>query len=56
MVLNGDVINNFAKAYSKSILDNFKNKLSQEQRDDLLKNFGYNEKERSYYANNPDAF
>lgn len=53
MVLNGDVINNFAKAYAKSVFNHFK-ELSEDQRVSTLLKFGYSDKVAASYAKNPE--
>lgn len=61
MALNGDVINNFAKAYAKSMFDQFKN-ADESTRIKILENAGYShgvgEKDGQieYYLKNPDQF
>ena len=55
MALNGNVINNFAKAYAKSIFDEFKN-LSKEEKEAKLLNFGYTAAATKHYVDNPDIF
>jgi hypothetical protein len=42
MVLNGNVVNNFAKAYAKSIFQHFKT-LDADSRSTFLGRLGYNE-------------
>ena len=55
MVLNGDVVNNFAKAYAKSILQHFKS-LDRDGRSIVLGRLGYNENQIRAYQENPEAF
>lgn len=55
MVLNGNVINNFAKAYAKGILNSF-NKWDKNTRIAKLRQLGYSEQQVSYYSENPEAF
>ena len=55
MVVNGDVMNNFAKAYAKSIFDNFKN-MSEAQRRTVLIRLGRNAAEIDAYQRDPDSF
>ena len=55
MAMNGDVMNNFAKAYAKSIFDQFKG-ASDDKRRDLLRNAGYDEAQIDFYIKNPDQF
>lgn len=55
MVANGDVVNNFAKAYAKSVFANFKH-MSDEQRRIALTRLGKGAAEIDTYNNNPDLF
>ena len=55
MVVNGDVMNNFAKAYAKSVFDNFKN-MSEAQRRTALTRLGRNAGEIDAYQKDPDSF
>ena len=55
MAMNGDVMNNFAKAYAKSMFDQFKG-ASDDKRRDLLRNAGYSEGQIDFYIKNPDQF
>jgi hypothetical protein len=55
MVINGDVVNNSAKAYAKAALNTFKN-MSDVQKADSLAKMGYSEAAISRYKSRPDAF
>lgn len=55
MVLNGNVVNNFAKAYAKGILNSF-NRWDKNTRIAKLRQLGYSEDQVSYYSENPEAF
>ena len=55
MIMNGDVINNFAKAYAISLANHFKN-LSESEREAKLKKLEHLEGVISHYVKNPDAF
>lgn len=55
MILNGDVVNNFAKAYAKGILESFKN-WDPATRRQKLEQLGYTDTQQAYYSENPDAF
>lgn len=61
MVLNGDVVNNFAKAYAKSMFDQFKN-ADNDKKIQILENAGYThgingkDGQIEYYLKNPDQF
>lgn len=54
MVLNGDVMNKFAQAYSTSLLNHFKS-LSKEDRRTYLNKLEKSEQVISYYVDNPEA-
>ena len=56
MVMNGNVMNNFAKAYSKSIFEHFKNS-SESERKSVLEKAGIKDASvLDFYSTNPDAF
>lgn len=55
MALNGNVINNFAKAYAKGILNSF-NRWDKNTRITKLRQLGYSEDQVGYYSENPEAF
>lgn len=55
MVLNGDVVNNFAKAYAKAAFNTFKN-MSDTQKADSLAKMGYSEPTINSYITKPDSF
>lgn len=56
MALNGDVMNHFAKAYTKSIFDHF-NSLDETERKAELKKLGYfSDADIDTYAKDPDLF
>lgn len=54
MVLNGDVVNNFARAYSKSLFQDFKD-LTEARRKEVLGQLGYNVQTIQSYAENPES-
>ncbi len=55
MILNGNILNNFAKVYSKSLFEHFKNSKDLDRRR-FLKQLGYSDYEINEYATNPDLF
>lgn len=55
MVLNGDVVNNFAKAYAKSIIKHFQNSDETTKRKNLTK-LGYDGGTIDNYVKNPEQF
>jgi hypothetical protein len=55
MIMNGDVINNFAKAYSKSLFDHFKNASESDKRK-FLTLLKYPTSVINEYIANPDMF
>lgn len=55
MVMQGDIINNFAKAYAKSAFRQFKN-MSKVQQAESLARLGYSAGQISQYQNDPDSF
>lgn len=55
MIMNGDVINNFAKAYSKSLFDHFKN-VSELDKRKFLTSLKYPDPVINEYIANPDMF
>lgn len=55
MMMNGDVINNFARAYAISLANHFKN-LSESEREARLKKLENSDGVISHYVKNPDAF
>lgn len=54
-LMNGDVINNFAKAYDKGMVDSFEN-YTPEKRKTALSKMGYDAETIKVIANNPDIF
>lgn len=54
-LMNGDVMNNFAKAYDKGMVDSFEN-YNPEERKTALSKMGYDAETIKAIANNPDIF
>jgi hypothetical protein len=53
MIMNGDVLNNFAKAYAKSVFESFKS-WDNHKKEQMLEKLGYTQGVIDHYIKNPD--